>query len=151
MWQRSAGMPSILQCLTCYAVNTHCKLHIRNVVLAAGRYHLYIAYACPWASRCLAVRNLKASRYNCSCPFQATVLYHVNITVVHMFCLHIQRFCCYSALQIQLMHTSLPNYRLLVSKKFCLSVSCPLHCAGSAGCNRPVCHTFHMAANKAWQ
>lgn len=25
----------------------------------AGRYHLYIAYACPWASRCLAVRNLK--------------------------------------------------------------------------------------------
>lgn len=26
---------------------------------AAGRYHLYIAYACPWASRCLAVRNLK--------------------------------------------------------------------------------------------
>ncbi|KAL0037851.1 hypothetical protein WJX79_001928 [Trebouxia sp. C0005] len=25
----------------------------------AGRYHLYIAYACPWASRCLAVKNLK--------------------------------------------------------------------------------------------
>lgn len=25
----------------------------------AGRYHLYIAYACPWASRCLAVRNIK--------------------------------------------------------------------------------------------
>lgn len=23
------------------------------------RYHLYISYACPWANRCLAVRNLK--------------------------------------------------------------------------------------------
>ena len=26
---------------------------------AAGRYHLYISLACPWANRCLAVRNLK--------------------------------------------------------------------------------------------
>jgi len=25
----------------------------------AGRYHLYVSYACPWASRCLAVRALK--------------------------------------------------------------------------------------------
>ncbi|KAK9823109.1 hypothetical protein WJX72_000330 [[Myrmecia] bisecta] len=25
----------------------------------ANRYHLYIAYGCPWASRCLAVRNMK--------------------------------------------------------------------------------------------
>ncbi|XP_011622072.1 uncharacterized protein LOC18430753 isoform X1 [Amborella trichopoda] len=25
----------------------------------SGRYHLYISYACPWASRCLAVRNIK--------------------------------------------------------------------------------------------
>lgn len=25
----------------------------------AGRYTLYISYACPWANRCLAVRNLK--------------------------------------------------------------------------------------------
>mmetsp|Transcript_14621 Transcript_14621/g.31327 ORF Transcript_14621/g.31327 Transcript_14621/m.31327 type:complete len:413 (+) Transcript_14621:2-1240(+) len=25
----------------------------------AGRYHLYISYACPWANRVLAVRNLK--------------------------------------------------------------------------------------------
>eukprot|EP00884_Botryococcus_braunii_P005107 jgi/Botrbrau1/14598/Bobra.242_2s0008.1 len=25
----------------------------------AGRYHLYISYGCPWASRCLMVRNLK--------------------------------------------------------------------------------------------
>jgi putative glutathione S-transferase len=25
----------------------------------AGRYHLYISYACPWASRCLAMRTLK--------------------------------------------------------------------------------------------
>lgn len=25
----------------------------------ANRYHLYISYACPWASRCLAVLNLK--------------------------------------------------------------------------------------------
>eukprot|EP00511_Aplanochytrium_stocchinoi_P008453 CAMPEP_0204857370 /NCGR_PEP_ID=MMETSP1347-20130617/20634_1 /ASSEMBLY_ACC=CAM_ASM_000690 /TAXON_ID=215587 /ORGANISM="Aplanochytrium stocchinoi, Strain GSBS06" /LENGTH=342 /DNA_ID=CAMNT_0052004747 /DNA_START=192 /DNA_END=1220 /DNA_ORIENTATION=- len=24
-----------------------------------GRYHLYVSYACPWASRCLAVRALK--------------------------------------------------------------------------------------------
>lgn len=34
-----------------------------HAVAAAGRYHLYIAYACPWASRCLAVRNLKVSRH----------------------------------------------------------------------------------------
>eukprot|EP00005_Dracoamoeba_jomungandri_P000450 CAMPEP_0174250160 /NCGR_PEP_ID=MMETSP0439-20130205/418_1 /TAXON_ID=0 /ORGANISM="Stereomyxa ramosa, Strain Chinc5" /LENGTH=320 /DNA_ID=CAMNT_0015330155 /DNA_START=46 /DNA_END=1008 /DNA_ORIENTATION=- len=26
---------------------------------AAGRYHLYVSYACPWASRCLAFRALK--------------------------------------------------------------------------------------------
>ena len=25
----------------------------------AGRYHLYVAYICPWASRALAVRALK--------------------------------------------------------------------------------------------
>ncbi|KAK9937138.1 hypothetical protein M0R45_013949 [Rubus argutus] len=25
----------------------------------AGRYHLYISYACPWASRCLAYLNIK--------------------------------------------------------------------------------------------
>ena len=38
----------------------HAALHATWLLLtAAGRYHLYIAYACPWASRCLAVRNLK--------------------------------------------------------------------------------------------
>eukprot|EP01060_Flectonema_neradi_P014060 TRINITY_DN20787_c0_g1_i1.p1 TRINITY_DN20787_c0_g1~~TRINITY_DN20787_c0_g1_i1.p1 ORF type:complete len:365 (+),score=56.05 TRINITY_DN20787_c0_g1_i1:61-1095(+) len=26
---------------------------------ASGRYHLYVSYACPWASRCIAMRNLK--------------------------------------------------------------------------------------------
>ena len=26
---------------------------------AANRYHLYVSYACPWASRCLALRELK--------------------------------------------------------------------------------------------
>lgn len=25
----------------------------------ADRYHLYISYLCPWANRCLAVRNMK--------------------------------------------------------------------------------------------
>lgn len=25
----------------------------------SGRYHLYISYACPWASRCLAFLNIK--------------------------------------------------------------------------------------------
>lgn len=25
----------------------------------AGRYHLYISYACPWASRCLAYLKIK--------------------------------------------------------------------------------------------
>lgn len=29
----------------------------------AGRYHLYISYACPWASRCLAFLNLKGLRH----------------------------------------------------------------------------------------
>ena len=27
----------------------------------AGRYHLYVAYACPWANRCLAMRALKGA------------------------------------------------------------------------------------------
>jgi hypothetical protein len=26
---------------------------------ASGRYHLYVAYACPWAHRCLMARSLK--------------------------------------------------------------------------------------------
>eukprot|EP01060_Flectonema_neradi_P026970 TRINITY_DN36607_c0_g1_i1.p1 TRINITY_DN36607_c0_g1~~TRINITY_DN36607_c0_g1_i1.p1 ORF type:complete len:344 (+),score=58.96 TRINITY_DN36607_c0_g1_i1:57-1088(+) len=25
----------------------------------SGRYHLYVSYACPWASRCIAMRHLK--------------------------------------------------------------------------------------------
>lgn len=25
----------------------------------SGRYHLYVSYACPWASRCLAYLNIK--------------------------------------------------------------------------------------------
>ena len=25
----------------------------------AGRYHLYISWACPWANRCAAVRHMK--------------------------------------------------------------------------------------------
>lgn len=25
----------------------------------AGRYHLYVSYACPWASRCLAYLKIK--------------------------------------------------------------------------------------------
>lgn len=25
----------------------------------SGRYHLYISYACPWASRCLAYLKIK--------------------------------------------------------------------------------------------
>lgn len=29
------------------------------VYAEGGRYHLYISYACPWASRCLAVLNMK--------------------------------------------------------------------------------------------
>ena len=28
----------------------------------AGRYHLYISYACPWADRCLAVLYMKVGR-----------------------------------------------------------------------------------------
>nr|AZL94638.1 omega-class glutathione transferase [Nephromyces sp. MMRI] len=28
-------------------------------VAEKGRYHLFVAYACPWACRCLAVRNMK--------------------------------------------------------------------------------------------
>jgi glutathionyl-hydroquinone reductase len=27
--------------------------------VVAGRYHLYVSYACPWASRCLAFLKLK--------------------------------------------------------------------------------------------
>ncbi|GAA0170045.1 hypothetical protein Leryth_001357 [Lithospermum erythrorhizon] len=30
-----------------------------NFPAEAGRYHLYVSYACPWASRCLAFLNLK--------------------------------------------------------------------------------------------
>lgn len=42
----SAGIRRVAQLVTWLAV-------------AAGRYHLYISLACPWANRCLAVRNLK--------------------------------------------------------------------------------------------
>jgi putative glutathione S-transferase len=27
----------------------------------AGRYHLYISYACPWANRCLAAMYMKVT------------------------------------------------------------------------------------------
>lgn len=37
----------------------------------SGRYHLYISYACPWACRCLAIRNLKGLQ-DC-----------ISMTVVH--------------------------------------------------------------------
>eukprot|EP01035_Chromulina_nebulosa_P017952 gene17952-23580_t len=37
----------------------------------SGRYHLYISLACPWANRCLAVRNLKG--------LQSTI----DVSVVH--------------------------------------------------------------------
>lgn len=33
----------------------------------AGRYHLYISYACPWASRCLAFLNIKGLEKAISC------------------------------------------------------------------------------------
>ena len=42
----SAGVRRVAQLMTWLAA-------------AAGRYHLYISLACPWANRCLAVRNLK--------------------------------------------------------------------------------------------
>ena len=52
--------------VTCMRCMLSCPQSLRvsdlHAVAAAGRYHLYIAYACPWASRCLAVRNLKVSR-----------------------------------------------------------------------------------------
>ncbi len=32
-----------------------------TVPIAAGRYHLYVSLACPWASRCVAALNMKAS------------------------------------------------------------------------------------------
>ncbi len=34
------------------------KLHA-SVHLSAGRYHLYVSLACPWACRCLAVLKMK--------------------------------------------------------------------------------------------
>lgn len=34
---------------------------VSQAMLPGGRYHLYISYACPWASRCAAFRMLKAS------------------------------------------------------------------------------------------
>ena len=37
----------------------------------SGRYHLYISYACPWACRALAVRNLKGLQD------------HIGLSVVH--------------------------------------------------------------------
>ncbi len=35
------------------------KFRDTDVVPVAGRYHLYVSYACPWASRTLIVRRLK--------------------------------------------------------------------------------------------
>jgi len=37
----------------------------------SGRYHLYISYGCPWANRCLAVRNLKGLQD------------HIGLSIVH--------------------------------------------------------------------
>lgn len=68
-----------------YASCHHCSFAVftpRSVVIAAGRYHLYIAYACPWASRCLAVRNLKVSRCILSCVLHAILFPTGNITMV---------------------------------------------------------------------
>lgn len=39
----------------CHATHSPTFCNLR----AAGRYHLYVAYACPWASRCLAALYLK--------------------------------------------------------------------------------------------
>jgi putative glutathione S-transferase len=33
--------------------------HLRTFTATLGRYHLYVSYGCPWASRTLIVRKLK--------------------------------------------------------------------------------------------
>lgn len=38
-----------------------------SVFNAGGRYHLYIAYACPWANRCLAVLYMKVQFLDIQC------------------------------------------------------------------------------------
>lgn len=94
---RNAGLPFFCTVLYGTPSTPFASFTLGTVVFAAGRYHLYIAYACPWASRCLAVRNLKASRCNSSCAFQATVFSDVNISVGHVLCLPIQGFNCLSS------------------------------------------------------
>ena len=39
----------------------HVLTDVKSIYGAAGRYHLYISWACPWASRCAAALYLKVS------------------------------------------------------------------------------------------
>ena len=47
-------------------LHTTTWLRVTMMRPAAGRYHLYIAYACPWANRALAALKLKARMWLCS-------------------------------------------------------------------------------------
>lgn len=45
----------------------------------SGRYHLYISYACPWASRCLSFVRLKG--------LDKAISYTVTLYILGMFIL----------------------------------------------------------------
>ena len=42
-------------------MSNSCKISHSALPTAAGRYHLYISWACPWANRCAAMLYLKVS------------------------------------------------------------------------------------------
>ncbi|GAA0170334.1 reductase [Lithospermum erythrorhizon] len=50
----------------------------------AGRYHLYVSYACPWASRCLALLNIKGLRKAISVTVTKSVFERTKDTDEHM-------------------------------------------------------------------
>ena len=43
----------------------------------SGRYHLYVSYACPWASRCLAYLKIKGLEKAIS--FSFSKLHFINL------------------------------------------------------------------------
>jgi glutathionyl-hydroquinone reductase len=67
-----------------------------------GRYHLYVSYACPWASRCLAFLKLKGldkaigfsvSHHTLERPLISRLVRAQRDRLISVFCLGIIAVC----------------------------------------------------------